>query len=95
MIPPAIDDEVRQAADIVEIISDYLTLQPSGRNYKALSPFTMEKTPSFVVSPDKQIYKCFSTGKGGNAVSEVDGRGRSRFILVAEIPSTLRLFPVV
>ena len=71
MIPPAIVDEVRQAADIVEIISDYLTLQPSGRNYKALSPFTMEKTPSFVVSPDKQIYKCFSTGKGGNAFSFV------------------------
>jgi DNA primase len=71
MIPPAIIDEVRQAADIIEIISDYLTLQPSGRNYKALSPFTMEKTPSFVVSPDKQIYKCFSTGKGGNAFSFV------------------------
>ncbi len=71
MIPPAIIDEVRQSADIVEIISDYLTLQPSGRNYKALSPFTMEKTPSFVVSPDKQIYKCFSTGKGGNAFSFV------------------------
>jgi DNA primase len=71
MIPPAIVDEVRQAADIVEIISDYLALQPAGRNYKALSPFTMEKTPSFVVSPDKQIYKCFSTGKGGNAFSFV------------------------
>ncbi len=71
MIPPAIVDEIRQAADIVEVISDYLTLQPAGRNYKALSPFTMEKTPSFVVSPDKQIYKCFSTGKGGNVFSFV------------------------
>jgi DNA primase len=71
MIPPAIVDEVRQAADIVEVISDYLTLQPAGRNYKALSPFTMEKTASFVVSPDKQIYKCFSTGKGGNVFSFV------------------------
>ncbi|TLU53832.1 MAG: DNA primase [Chlorobium sp.] len=65
-IPPAIVDEIRQAADIVDIISDYVTLQPSGRNYKALSPFTVEKTPSFIVSPDKQLYKCFSTGKGGN-----------------------------
>ncbi len=69
MIPHSAIDDVRQAADIVDIISDYLTLQPSGRNYKALSPFTREKTPSFVVSPDKQIYKCFSTGKGGNVFS--------------------------
>jgi DNA primase len=69
MIPHTAIDDVRQAADIVEIISDYLTLQPSGRNYKALSPFTREKTPSFVVSPEKQIYKCFSTGKGGNVFS--------------------------
>jgi len=71
MIPHSIIDDVRQAADIVDIISDYLTLQPAGRNYKALSPFTKEKTPSFVVSPDKQIYKCFSTGKGGNVFSFV------------------------
>ena len=71
MIPHSIVDDVRQAADIVDIISDYLTLQPAGRNYKALSPFTKEKTPSFVVSPDKQIFKCFSTGKGGNVFSFV------------------------
>ncbi len=71
MIPPATIDEVRQAADIVDIISDYVTLQPSGRNYKALSPFTIEKTPSFIVSPEKQLYKCFSTGKGGNVFSFV------------------------
>ena len=55
MIPHSTVDDIRQAADIVDIISDYLTLQPSGRNYKALSPFTQEKTPSFVVSPEKQI----------------------------------------
>lgn len=71
MIPHTVIDDVRQAADIVDIISDYLTLQPAGRNFKALSPFTREKTPSFVVSPDKQIYKCFSTGKGGNVFSFV------------------------
>jgi len=70
-IPPAIVDEIRQAADIVDIISDYVALQPSGRNYKALSPFTVEKTPSFIVSPDKQLYKCFSTGKGGNVFTFV------------------------
>ncbi len=71
MIPPAVVDEVRQTADIVEVISDYLKLQPSGRNYKALSPFTVEKTPSFFVFPDNQIYKCFSTGKAGNIFSFV------------------------
>lgn len=71
MIPQAIVDEVRQAADIVEIISDYLMLQPSGRNYKALSPFTVEKTPSFVVSPEKQLFKCFSSGKGGSVFNFV------------------------
>lgn len=66
MIPQNKIDEIRESCDIVDVISDYVKLQPSGRNYKALSPFTKEKTPSFVVSPDKQIYKCFSSGKGGN-----------------------------
>ncbi|MBM3162995.1 MAG: DNA primase [Chlorobi bacterium] len=71
MIPQNVIDDIRQQADIVEIISDYVRLHPSGRNFKALSPFTQEKTPSFVVSPDKQIYKCFSSGKGGNVFSFV------------------------
>ncbi len=66
MIPQNKIDEIRESCDIVDVISDYVKLQPSGRNFKALSPFTKEKTPSFVVSPDKQIYKCFSSGKGGN-----------------------------
>lgn len=66
MIPQRMVDEVRQSSDIVEIVSDYVRLNPSGRHFKALSPFTQEKTPSFIVSPDKQIYKCFSSGKGGN-----------------------------
>ncbi len=66
MIPHDKIDEIRESCDIVDVISDYVQLRPSGKNYKALSPFTKEKTPSFVVSPDKQIYKCFSSGKGGN-----------------------------
>ncbi len=70
-IPDHVIEEVRQRANIVDVISDYLTLTPSGRNYKALSPFTREKTPSFIVSPEKQIYKCFSSGKGGNAFTFV------------------------
>ncbi|MEO1049500.1 MAG: DNA primase [Bacteroidota bacterium] len=62
-------EEVKQRLDIVEVISDFVNLKKSGQNYKALSPFTDEKTPSFFVSPTKQIYKCFSTGKGGDAIS--------------------------
>ena len=57
------------AADIFEVISDFVKLKRSGANYKGLSPFTNEKTPSFMVSPSKQIFKCFSSGIGGNAVS--------------------------
>lgn len=85
MIPHSIIDDVRHAADIVDIISDYLTLQPSGRNFKALSPFTQEKTPSFVVSPDKQIYKCFSTGKGGNVFSFVMEMEKVSFLEAIEL----------
>ena len=62
--------------DIYEVISDFVQLKKSGSSYKALSPFTNEKTPSFVVSPSKDIFKCFSTGKGGDAISflmEIDG----------------------
>ncbi len=53
-------------------------MKKSGANYKALSPFANEKTPSFTVSPTKGIFKCFSTGKGGDAISflmEIDGIG--------------------
>ncbi|NTV03020.1 MAG: DNA primase [Chlorobiaceae bacterium] len=71
MIPQRMIDEVRQGTDIVDVVSDYVKLNPSGRHYKALSPFTQEKTPSFIVSPDKQIFKCFSSGKGGNVFSFV------------------------
>ena len=61
-------DRIFDTADIVEVISDFVTLKKSGQNYKGLSPFTNEKTPSFFVSPAKGIYKDFSSGKGGNAV---------------------------
>ena len=71
MIPQRMIDEVRQGTDIIDIVSDYVKLHPSGRHYKGLSPFTQEKTPSFIVSPDKQIFKCFSSGKGGNVFTFV------------------------
>ncbi|PIB37472.1 DNA primase [Reichenbachiella sp. 5M10] len=62
--------------DIYEVISEFVDLKKSGSSFKALSPFTDEKTPSFMVSPAKNIFKCFSTGKGGDAITflmELDG----------------------
>lgn len=56
-------------ARIEEVIGEYVQLKKAGSNFKGLSPFTEEKTPSFMVSPAKQIFKCFSTGKGGTVVS--------------------------
>lgn len=75
MIDNSIIQEIKERLDIVEVIGDFVSLKKSGSNYKALSPFTSEKTPSFFVSPSKQIFKCFSTGKGGDAIEflrEVD-----------------------
>jgi DNA primase len=62
-------DKIFDAIDIVEVISDFVSLKKSGQNYKGLSPWTNEKTPSFFVSPSKGIFKDFSSGKGGNAIS--------------------------
>lgn len=67
--PDEIIDEVRASSDIVEIISEYIHLKKSGRNYFGVCPFHNEKTPSFSVSPDKQIFHCFGCGAGGNAIS--------------------------
>lgn len=66
MIPPEKIDEIRERTDIVKVIGSLLDLKQAGRNFKALCPFHREKTPSFVVSPEKQIYRCFGCGKGGN-----------------------------
>ncbi len=64
-------DRIYAAADIVEIVSDYVTLKRKGVNYTACCPFHNEKTPSFIVSPAKGLFKCFGCGKGGNAVTFV------------------------
>src|SRR5215813_2004508 len=58
--------EIRNRASIVEVISDYVTLKRSGRNYMGLCPFHGEKTPSFSVSPERQFYNCFSCKAGGD-----------------------------
>lgn len=69
MISPSTIQNVLDAARVEEVIGDFIQLKKSGSNYKGLSPFTDERTPSFMVSPVKQIWKDFSSGKGGNAIS--------------------------
>jgi DNA primase len=68
MIDQQTINQIFDTADIVEVISDFVTLKKTGANYKGLSPFSNEKTPSFIVSPAKGIFKDFSSGKGGNVV---------------------------
>ncbi|PQL92230.1 DNA primase [Apibacter sp. wkB309] len=69
MISKETIDKIFSTARVEEVISDFINLKKSGSNYKGLSPFVDEKTPSFMVSPSKQIWKDFSSGKGGNVVT--------------------------
>ena len=67
-IPEETVDRIRQSADILEVINDFVSLKKRGSNYIACCPFHNEKTPSFNVNPTRQIYKCFGCGKAGDAV---------------------------
>ncbi len=69
MISKTSINNIYEAARVEEVISDFINLKKAGSNFKGLSPFSQEKTPSFMVSPAKQIWKDFSSGKGGNAVA--------------------------
>lgn len=76
MIHPSTIEEIKNRIDIVDVVGDFVSLKRSGSSYKALSPFSNEKTPSFYVVPSKGIFKDFSSGKGGDAISfvmEIDG----------------------
>ena len=71
MIPLDTVDKILDSAQIVDVISDFVSLKRRGANYIACCPFHNEKTPSFYVSPAKGIYKCFGCGKSGTAVGFV------------------------
>ncbi len=71
-IPHSFVEDLLSRIDIVDIVSRYVSLKQVGRNFSALCPFHPEKTPSFVVSPEKQIFKCFGCGVGGNAITFVE-----------------------
>ncbi len=69
-------EQIKERLNIVDVVGQYVKLTKAGKNYKGLSPFKKEKTPSFYVSPDRGMYYCFSTGKGGDAftfVEEMEG----------------------
>jgi DNA primase len=75
-IPQDTIDTIRERTDIAEVVAQYVDLRRTGSNFKGLCPFHQEKTPSFIVSPDKQIYHCFGCDKGGNVFNflmEMDG----------------------
>ncbi len=80
MIPQETIEQIRQANDIVQIIGEYIRLKKRGKNYVALCPFHTEKTPSFSVSVDKQIFYCFGCGKGGNLYSFLMEHEKMSFI---------------
>ena len=78
-------EEVKSSNDIVDVISQYVTLKRSGRNFFGLCPFHKEKSPSFSVSPDKQIFDCFGCGVGGNVIHFVSKIENIKFVETMEL----------
>jgi len=70
-IPPEKIEEIRSANDIVDVISQHVRLKKRGKSFTGLCPFHQEKTPSFTVSAEKQVYHCFGCGRGGNVFTFV------------------------
>ncbi|MEW5806936.1 MAG: DNA primase [Acidobacteriota bacterium] len=78
-------ERIRASADIVSTISDYVPLKKSGRRYKALCPFHSEKTPSFMVDPEKQLFHCFGCGEGGDVFKFVMLHEKVEFMEAARV----------
>ncbi len=77
-INPETVDRIKQSADIVEVVGDFVALKKKGANYSACCPFHNEKSPSFNVNPVRQIFKCFGCGAAGDAIKfvmDIDGVG--------------------
>src|SRR4030066_2160538 len=71
--------EIRDRSSILEVVSDYVTLKKTGKNYKGLCPFHSEKTPSFMVNEEKQIFHCFGCGEGGDVFTFLMKMGHFSF----------------
>src|SRR6201996_9790589 len=69
MISPQTIEQITNRIDIIDVVSEFVKLKKRGANYLGLCPFHNEKTPSFTVSPAKEIYKCFGCGRSGNTIS--------------------------
>ncbi|MBI5267409.1 MAG: DNA primase [candidate division Zixibacteria bacterium] len=85
MIPPETIEQIRQATDIVQVIGEYVRLKKKGRAFWANCPFHTEKTPSFQVNPDRQIYHCFGCGKGGNVITFLIEHEKMSFIETVQL----------
>jgi len=94
MIEKSSEEELKARIDIVDIISNYIELKLSGANYKARCPFHGEKTPSFVVSPAKQIFHCFGCGKGGDAIEFVKEYEKLNYYEALEKIASIINFPL-
>src|SRR5260370_16496643 len=83
----SIAERVKQQADIVRVVGEYVRLKKTGKDFSGLCPFHQEKTPSFTVSPTKQIFYCFGCGKGGDIFNLLMAMERCEF------PDALLLVP--
>lgn len=84
MIPQSLLDDIASRVDLVELVGEYVSLKKAGRNFKGLCPFHNEKSPSFVVSIDKQIFHCFGCGAGGNVFGFLTKIDKAPFMEVVE-----------
>ena len=85
-LPPELIDEVRERTDIVEVVSRYVKLERSGRRLRGLCPFHSEKTPSFYVEPEKQLFHCFGCHAGGNVFNFLMRLENAPFVEVVTRP---------
>jgi len=79
-IPEHIIEDIRDSSDIYDVVSEYVNLKKRGRNFFGLCPFHDEKTPSFSINIDKQIYKCFGCAKGGGTINFIMDVERLDFV---------------